>query len=88
MCFRLIWTSSELPNRKCAPALSTNFRDFVEDAAAAAVASSQGGESSVHPGVKWLLGRHLIEPEEVHVKKALQHLGVHAVVQPTIAFTS
>lgn len=79
---------SELPKRKCAPALSANFRELIEDAASAAITSSQAGEILVHPAVKWLLSRHLVMPDEQHVRDALKELEVEPIEPVTIALTS
>lgn len=77
-----------MPKRKCAPALSTNFRELVEEATAAAITSSQSGEMIVHPAVKWLLSSHIVIPDEQYVKDALGSLGVQAIESPTVALTS
>lgn len=77
-----------MPKRKCAPALSANFREVVEEATAAAIAASQTGMGTVHPSVRWLLSRHLVEPHEEYVKSALEQLDLRTISVPTIAFTS
>lgn len=60
----------------------------MEEATAAAIASSQQGEILVHPAVKWLLSRHLVLPDEEYVKDALKGLGVGPIEPLTIALTS
>lgn len=77
-----------MPKRKCAPALSANFREVVEEATTATIAASQTGRVTVHPSVRWLLSRHLVEPHEDYVRSALDQLELQTVSVPTIAFTS